>query len=82
MNKATAGSICQVNKFCQNNLVWNDKANQTSLMQASSTLDDNTGATIPGLTLVLEVKKECMIGRWQFKLGLFKLDRGIKSRVY
>lgn len=82
MNKATAESICKLNKFCQTNFSWQDKVNQTSLLQASSVVDDDTGATIPGITIVLEVKKESMIGRWQFELGLFKLEDGIKHRVY
>lgn len=82
MNKATAESICKLNKFCQTKFIWQDKINQTSLLQASSVIDDDSGATIPGLTIVLEVKKESMVGRWQYELGLFKLEDGIKHRVY
>jgi len=78
-----AKPIIDLPKFCNQNLVWGTKANQNSFLQATSALDDAEGATIPGLTIQLEVKKPILVATYHFELGLFKLSHnGIRERVY
>jgi hypothetical protein len=82
VEKAEAELLCHIPKFCAANLTWGTKSNQANLLVATSALEDSEGATIPGLTLQLEIKKAIVTTRYQYELGLFKLIKGVRVRAY
>jgi hypothetical protein len=82
VEKSAAEKLLELPKFCSAKLTWGEKKNHAGLLIATAALDDETGATIPGLTLQLEIKKAILVERFQFELGLFILVKGVRTRVY
>lgn len=83
MSRQCAEKIMVLPKYLDANLVWEAKSNNLGVDLISEQLYDDTGATIPGLTMRLERKREILIqGRCRWEFGLFQLDIGRKWRVY
>jgi len=82
MAAALAQNIVDQPKFCAAALHFQQKPNQGNLLIATCALEDDTGATLPGLTLQLEIRRPLIVDRWQFEFGLFLLQDGHRKRVY
>jgi hypothetical protein len=63
-------------------LLWAERDNHAGYMITTSSLDDDTGATIPGLTLQLEMKKPIVVDRCLYELGMFVLKGGRRYRAF
>ena len=68
-------------KMCGADLSWSERGNHVGHLLATAALEDDTGATIPGLTLQLEVKKPIVVDRCLYELGVFILDAGVRRIV-
>jgi len=82
LDHITAQQIASVLKFCSVPLLWADKDNHAGLLLATAQPEDDTGAFIPGVTLQLEIKRPIIVDRCLYEFGLFKLDHGVRRRVY
>jgi hypothetical protein len=69
-------------KVCGANLAWLERPNHAGHLIATAALEDETGATIPGLTLQIEVKKPVMVDRCLYEVGMFALEAGHRRRAY
>lgn len=79
---AQALVVLSTPKFCDAALVWEERVNHSGHLLALGTLEDATGALLPGLTLQLEVKRPIVADRCLYELGLFLLENGVRRRVY
>lgn len=69
-------------KFCNTHLDWLERNNHAGHLLALSSVEDETGAIFPGLTIQLEVKRPIVVDRCLYELGLFWLESGVRRRVY
>jgi hypothetical protein len=80
--EAGAREILKTPKFCDQDLTWAERNNHVGILLATIGVDDETGTTIPGLTLQLEVKRPIVVERCLYEFGLFLLEGGCRRRVY
>lgn len=82
MPATSAQKTIRQGKRCSASMRFQQKPNQGNLLIATCALDDDTGATLPGLTMQLEIRRPLIVNRWQFEFGLFLLQDGHRKRVY
>ena len=82
LTNSQALQILGQQKFCAASLSWADRNNHMGLLLATTQIEDDTGAIIPGLTLQLEVKRPVIVDRCQYEFGMFLLEHGQRRRVY
>jgi hypothetical protein len=82
ITEESAREILKTRKFCNYDLTWAERNNHVGILLATVGLDDETGTTIPGLTLQLEVKRPIVVERCLYEFGLFLLEGGCRRRVY
>jgi hypothetical protein len=80
--QARAEALMALPKICGADLSWSERGNHAGHLVATAALEDETGATIPGLTLQLEIKKPILVDRCLYELGVFILDAGVRRRAY
>lgn len=80
--KHLAVSLLNAPKFCAGEIEWVERTNHAGRLISTSVLEDDTGATIPGLTMQLEIKRPVVVDRCLYEFGLFLLEKGVRRRVY
>lgn len=80
--KHLADSLINVPKFCTGEIEWLERMNHAGRLISTCVLEDDTGATIPGLTMQLEIKRAVVVDRCLYEFGLFLLEKGVRRRVY
>jgi hypothetical protein len=63
-------------------LIWEEKPNNTAFITFNASLLDETGATIPGLTLVLSVRLGMYEHDCRLDFGIFQFKGGKRQRAY
>ena len=77
-----AAKVMKVPKSSGAILHWGIKPNQANIQLATLQPEDDTGAYLPGLSIQLEVNLPIVADRCRYELGLFRLEQGIRRRVY
>jgi hypothetical protein len=69
-------------KYVPGNLNLQPRKNHAGYVSASTRADDDTGATIPGLTIEIELKAPLLVDVCKHIVSIYLLRGGIKWRVY
>lgn len=82
MDENKARAIISIPKFCSDLLDFVPRSNHKGSYIATASLEDEDGATIPGLTINIEYRVAIVVDRCNYEIGLFQLEQGHRKRVY
>lgn len=82
LSEAEIAEIVAMEKFMTEDLDWRDSPTNSNYLAATDTLLDNTGASIPGVSYELQVRRGRYTEDCRFELGVFRLKGGKRHRVY
>ena len=82
LGRALAEQILATPKRCAAAFSWRERDNHVGQLLATAQPEDDTGVLLPGLTMQLVVKRPVVADRCLYELGLFRLEHGVRHRVY
>ena len=82
IDEAASRAIAGTPKSAADELLWAERKNHVTHKFCISVLTDASGATIPGLTLVFEVKAPIHVNACLYQFTVLKLTHGLRQRAY
>jgi hypothetical protein len=82
LSEVEIAEIVAMEKFMTEDLDWRDSPTNSNYLAATDTLLDKTGASIPGVSYELQVRRGRYAEDCRFEFGVFKIKGGKRHRVY
>jgi hypothetical protein len=82
LTEEEVASALALSKTMIGDLDWNEKPSNSAFLEATSLLFDDTGATVPGLTVELRVRAGIYPEDCRFDFSLFQVKGSRRMRAY